>query len=1403
MVPGTSFLRIGWKKGERVAIQAPSGIGFLLSYMALNRIGALSILLPEAIPIEETIGLLNHYKCQGVILFVSKDVQLTGEHVADLKKTIEESKVVMIDTEHSQVLDNGCSRFSNLLMTGETDFSKVLERQSQVQFDDLAHVILTSGSTGEPKAVVRTHHCIVNSALMASKFGFDIDYDAYRKHSVDRLFNDRPFYWGGGLLAISIALSTGCTLLTAPPIKTVKECDIEFLLKLLQNERCTSAFLMPYLVVDIANCSRLLNYDLSFLKAALTAGQPIPNHIFEKVRLVAPNCKLIKAYGMAECSAIARQVLGQQEGEEGLELICLNELKIVDENIQVLPVGQVGEICLRSPKAFLKYLFSPDATSKTVSRTGWVHTGDLGKINSKGRLTITGRKDDMIKRATVKIFPAEVEKVLTKYDDVKDASVVGVPDVRLYEELCACIIPKKGSALESDMADFEKWMSQTFTPDEQGLTLKPKGRTAPQAPGLYPYPDVRNTFSEDGLPVVAIQTLGGVWVLVESREYQVESREYQVESREYQKGQAVEAAFESAASEAKRLEEAALILRREIQSCYNVAGEMPSPPSTSFLVDGPIKPPSSLTDFIGVVISSKKDSEKKQRIASSIAQDICKAATNGQWMMPKHLLLGMSLRHLTGSAEVVSILNRLGHCTSYSGLLELETAICKSIDDKESTIPSTIDPSKNVVTHLCWDNFDLREETPSGAGTTHTAHGIIIQEVSDVNDGTTNVSNAHHDVPKTKRRSIQCILEDYEPCFAKEKVEPNITITKTTVEKTQAESKARSSDVLWFICRAIMPGPDSQIVPPWAGWVSKTGTSEKSSQQSTVDYMAPIFAPVTENSTVQHILKVSQQASREVHQQYTVVTFDLAVAKKAYALVWQNPEIFSDVIVQMGSFHLLCSYMSALGKLMRCSGLEEVLVESGVCASGSIQQVMAGKHYNRAIRVHKIVLEALERLLLDVFENQHEEELTEETKELLCRLADDPCEENLSNALSSESCAELLLHYSEFKAKVCDGQLGKTAQFWLKYMEKVWLILRFLRATKENNFELHIASLEQMASLFFALDHPNYARYTTVYLMILLNLEETHPGAKELLSKQTINRHAKSHGGIIGFSRNHSAYYRWCKTRHVRASYLQATREMVDMDNSECTTHKELRSSQIMKSEEDVYEVGMKAHTAFVNDRLVEQEISFHSSIKRQNLKTFASLLVMLALDYDLDMKRVLSYPLGPVPWALATSDGMPVKTEKAKLLHFLDGKNQVQRPTTGEIFYVIDGNALLHAMVAIPSTFGDLADSVFEQLPKEVERSRRGTSAPHLVRGPLTKVPRDWKKFLSNGENKRRLSNFLLEEWKNDRFAEKLQGREVVVVCEEKAVCLTSVNDQQTVSEEMLELCSTQEEGDTKMILH
>ena len=370
------------------------------------------------------------------------------------------------------------------------------------------------------------------------------------------------------------------------------------------------------------------------------------------------------------------------------------------------------------------------------------------------------------------------------------------------------------------------------------------------------------------------------------------------------KGEAIEVAFEAAASETKRLQEAASILRRAIQVAYAEAEEMPWPPSADFLVSDNVRRPSCLEEFLECLLSVKSDSsENRQRLVTSFAQDICKAVTNGKWTLPKHLLL-----------------------------------VCKAIVERQSVIASTISPNRSLVTHLCWDNLDLTEETPSGAGTTNTAHGTFIQEVSTAKE---NISESpeEFDQARTKSRSAKCTSQNIEPCYAKNKVEPNITVSKTEAACTLDETRAQSSDTLWFLCRSGALRHAAQVVPSWAGWVSLTETSKNSSvQQSAIDYMAPVFAPVTKNATVQHILKLSQQASREVHQQYTVVTFDLAVAKKAYSLVWQSPEEFSDVIVRMGSFHLTCAVMGALGRKLRCNALQEVLIESKICAGGSIEQ---------------------------------------------------------------------------------------------------------------------------------------------------------------------------------------------------------------------------------------------------------------------------------------------------------------------------------------------------------------------------------------------------------------------------------------------------------------------------------
>ncbi len=234
-----------------------------------------------------------------------------------------------------------------------------------------------------------------------------------------------------------------------------------------------------------------------------------------------------------------------------------------------------------------------------------------------------------------------------------------------------------------------------------------------------------------------------------------------------------------------------------------------------------------------------------------------------------------------------------------------------------------------------------------------------------------------------------------------------------------------------------------------------------------------------------------------------------------------------------------------------------------------------------------------------------------------------------------------------------------------------------------------------------------------------------------------------------------------------------------------------------------------------VQERLVQKTASINSLIKTLKLKTFASSavktsvtsssknrknlvaernvfdqLILLAMKHELCMKKVMSYPLVPVPWSLATADGAPVKTDKAKLLHKLEDHTMTTSP--GSAVHVIDGNAMFQALTQIPVIFGELAEHIFVNLPnatrvdfvtdtyqeqsiKNIERDRRGTSQEFLVRGPLTRAPREYKKFLCNSSNKKQLINLLLKEWKRDDYASRLKGRQLMFVCEETCWCLST----------------------------
>ena len=164
--------------------------------------------------------------------------------------------------------------------------------------------------------------------------------------------------------------------------------------------------------------------------------------------------------------------------------------------------------------------------------------------------------------------------------------------------------------------------------------------------------------------------------------------------------------------------------------------------------------------------------------------------------MLKHLLLYMTVRHSMSSAELIKMLNRFGHCQSYTRTLEFVTAMCSSFTANDSVLPPNISLQNKSVIHFCWDNFDLNEETPSGTGTTHSTHGIAIQEVA---SGTEFITTEMDPVAKDRKRTVKPDITELRPSFVKPKVGPNFDIERTRPDIDFSETE--HEHFIWFLSK--------------------------------------------------------------------------------------------------------------------------------------------------------------------------------------------------------------------------------------------------------------------------------------------------------------------------------------------------------------------------------------------------------------------------------------------------------------------------------------------------------------------------------------------------------------------------------------------------------------------------
>ena len=328
-----------------------------------------------------------------------------------------------------------------------------------------------------------------------------------------------------------------------------------------------------------------------------------------------------------------------------------------------------------------------------------------------------------------------------------------------------------------------------------------------------------------------------------------------------------------------------------------------------------------------------------------------------------------------------------------------------------------------------------------------------------------------------------------------------------------------------------------------------------------------------------------------------MITFDQAIYSKAKEIQWRFPNEFFNVVVCMGGFHIL-NFLSLLGKKFADSGLDDLLIESGVYAAGSTSALMKGKSYNRGIRAHKLCLEVFFRLMWDAFilwYESRDEKIPEEPvlhKIVDCVRAVESDKESARESVRkiTTDLTEITDLFAIFKSE--NQERSNLFAFWDEYCSMVTTLLQFLKAERTGNWKLHLSSTAAMLPQFFAMDRQNYARYLPVHLADVQKLELTHPDvykefaegnhsisrsgqpfsqvSTDMALEQSINADSKSSGGVIGISQSPSGLERWFLTIHERASITSALKAMFGLQDGEQASHKEAAPRRLRPDEEDV-----------------------------------------------------------------------------------------------------------------------------------------------------------------------------------------------------------------------------------------
>jgi len=429
----SGLLAAGLQKGDRVGIWSPNCAEWVVVQFATAKAGVILVNINPAYRTHEVEYALRQ---SGVKLLVSARAFKTS----DYRAMIDEVRGGLPTLQAVVYLDS--PEWAELAAT-PVDADALRSRQADLAFDDPINIQYTSGTTGFPKGATLSHHNILNNGYFVAEL---CDFT-----EADRVCLPVPFYHCFGMVMGNLGAVThgACIVIPAPGF------DPGATLAAVAAERCTALYGVPTMFIAELGHEDFATFDLTSLRTGIMAGSPCPVEVMKRVQRDMHMTDVGICYGMTETSPVSTQTRSDDSLERRVSTVGRPgphiEVKIIDADTGlVVPRGETGEFCTRGYSVMLGYWDEPEKTAEAIDAARWMHTGDLATMDDDGYCNIVGRIKDMVIRGGENVYPREIEEFLYTHEDVSDVSVVGVPDERYGEELCAFVVTRRGASLTED-----------------------------------------------------------------------------------------------------------------------------------------------------------------------------------------------------------------------------------------------------------------------------------------------------------------------------------------------------------------------------------------------------------------------------------------------------------------------------------------------------------------------------------------------------------------------------------------------------------------------------------------------------------------------------------------------------------------------------------------------------------------------------------------------------------------------------------------------------------------------------------------------------------------------------------------------------------------------------------------